>query len=323
MILESIVVVFFAILIDLRFGDPKSMIHPTAWIGYLVSKSAPLARGSSDIFEKVGGILIVISAVSAVSILIILFEIVKTSFNNEIIITIISIFAGAILLKSTIAIKGMEKHAMQVIEALESDDLQRARDNLSMIVKRNTKSLDKTHIISGVLESISENTVDGITGPLFYYSVLGLVGAFVYRTINTIDSMIGYRSDIFKNIGWFGANCDKILNIIPSRLTSLVMVLSAFLLKQNWRESYRVMIRDGKKTSSPNAGYPMAALAGALETRLEKIQHYSLGNGTTELTKQHIASALLLMKVTTVLFFGIIVIPIIICLYYIGWWIHA
>ena len=198
-----------------------------------------------------------------------------------------------------------------------------ARTNLSMIVKRNTKNLDKNHVISGVLESISENTVDGITGPLFYFALFGLPGAFVYRVINTADSMIGYKTDIFKNVGWFGATCDTILNYIPSRLTGLVMIISAAILQNNWKESYKIMIRDGKKTESPNAGYPMAALAGALETKFEKINHYMLGNGEIILTKEHVHSALTMMKLTSILFFGIITIPIITILSLVGWWIHA
>ena len=117
-----------------------------------------------------------------------------------------------------------------------------------MIVKRNTKHLDKNHISSAVLESVSENTVDGITGPLFYYAIFGLPGAFVYRAINTIDSMVGYKTSLFRNIGWFGANCDTILNYIPSRLTGLVMILSALILGYNWKESFYIMRRDGKKT---------------------------------------------------------------------------
>ena len=95
---------------------------------------------------------------------------------------------------------------------------------------------------------LSENTVDGITGPLFYYAIFGLPGAFVYRIINTADSMIGYKTDIFKNLGWFAARCDTILNYIPSRLTGLVMIISAAILQNNWKESYKIMIRDGKKT---------------------------------------------------------------------------
>jgi len=227
------------------------------------------------------------------------------------------------LLKSTIAIRGMERYALAVMTSLENDNLDSARTNLSMIVKRNTSNLDKNHVISGVLESISENTVDGITSPLFYYAILGLPGAFVYRVINTADSMIGYKSDMFKNIGWFAATCDTILNYVPSRLTGLIMIISAAILQNNWKESYKIMLRDGKKTASPNAGYPMAALAGALETKFEKLEHYSLGDVETTLTKQHVLSAITIMKLTSILFFGIITIPIIIALSFVGWWIHA
>ena len=204
-----------------------------------------------------------------------------------------------------------------------NDNLDLARTHLSMIVKRNTKNLDKNHVLSGVLESISENTVDGITGPLFYYALLGLPGAFVYRVINTADSMIGYKTDIFKNVGWFAATCDSILNYIPSRLTGIIMIISAAILQNNWRESYKIMIRDGKKTESPNAGYPMAALAGALETKFEKINHYKLGDGEIILTKEHVHSAISIMKLTSVLFFGIVSIPIISILSILGWWIHV
>jgi adenosylcobinamide-phosphate synthase len=165
--------------------------------------------------------------------------------------------------------------------------------------------------------------VDGVTGPLFYYAIFGLPGAFVYRVINTADSMIGYNTDIFKNVGWFAANCDKILNYIPSRLTGFIMILSAMILGNNWRKSYEIMIRDGRKTKSPNAGYPMAAIAGALEAKFEKIDHYSLGDGNISFTKDHVKSAISIMKVTSILFCGIIVVPIIFLLSYLGWWIHA
>jgi adenosylcobinamide-phosphate synthase len=135
--------------------------------------------------------------------------------------------------------------------------------------------------------------------------------------------MIGYKTDIFKNVGWFGATCDTILNYIPSRLTGLVMIISAAILQNNWKESYKIMIRDGKKTESPNAGYPMAALAGALETKFEKINHYKLGNGEIILTTEHVNSALTMMKLTSILFFGLVIIPIITILSLVGWWIHA
>ena len=236
---------------------------------------------------------------------------------------IVSIAVGSILLKTTIAIRGMQKHALAVVDAVEEGDLDSARNHLSMIVKRDTKNLDKNHILSGVLESVSENTVDGVTGPLFYYAIFGLPGAFVYRAINTIDSMVGYKTTLFKNVGWFGAKCDTVLNYAPSRLTGLVMILGALILGYNWKESLYIMRRDSRKLDSPNAGFPMAALAGALGTRLEKMNCYTIGNGSIEFTKSHVISAVTLMKVSSILFCGIITIPIIVTLSFLGWWIHA
>ena len=323
MILESILIIGIALILDLSFGDPKNKYHPTAWIGGFIAKLIPFAKNQNSSIEKLGGVLI-LTIVSGIVIL--LFLMLNFGFSlvyTDPLLFILSIILSGLLLKTTIAIHGMEKHAQTVLKSIEQDDLGMARVNLSMIVKRNTKNLDKNHLISGVLESISENTVDGITGPIFYYAMFGLPGAFAYRVINTADSMIGYKTDLFKNVGWFAANCDNIVNYLPSRLTGLMMVFSAALLKKNWKNSYRVMMNDGKKTESPNAGYPMAALAGALETKFEKINHYELGDGDVVLTKQHILSALSIMKVSSILFFVMISVPIMIVLSLFGWWIHV
>ena len=323
MILESLIIVGFALVLDLIFGDPKNRYHPTAWIGGLIAKLTPLGQNQNQKLERIGGIFVVTIPVGMVVTLLLTLDFGIRFLSTDWVTLAISILIGALLLKTTIAIKGMERYAMAVVGSLEADNLDSARENLSMIVKRNTSDLDKNHVISGVLESVSENTVDGITGPLFYYAIFGLPGAFVYRIINTADSMIGYKTDIFKNLGWFTANCDTILNYIPSRLTGLVMIISAAILQNNWKESYKIMIRDGKKTESPNAGYPMAALAGALGTKFEKVNHYKLGNGERTLTKEHVHSAISIMKLTSVLFFGIVIVPIVTVLTFIGWWIHA
>ena len=323
MILEGIIIVGFALLLDFLIGDPKTKYHPTAWIGKLIAVLVPFTRNNSPKKELFGGILIVFAVVAIVSALLVALDFGISLLTIDIVSLVVSIVVGSILLKTTIAIRGMQEHALSVVDALEKDDLDSARNHLSMIVKRNTKHLDKNHISSAVLESVSENTVDGITGPLFYYAIFGLPGAFVYRAINTIDSMIGYKTSLFRNIGWFGANCDTILNYIPSRLTGLVMILSALILGYNWKESFYIMKRDGRKLESPNAGFPIAALAGALGTKLEKINYYAVGDGNIEFTKSHIISAIRLMKVSSILFCGLVTVPIISALSFLGLWLHA
>ena len=322
-----ILAVVFALVIDFTLGEPRSKHHPTAWAGTIVGKLVPLARSTNAKLEKIGGFILVISITALISTLVFVFDFGLQQLESlnfvslsKILVTIFVILSVGLLLKTTIAIKGMEQHASKIMEALSKADLDDARAKLSMIVKRNTKNLDRQHIISATLESISENTVDGIIGPLFYFAIFGLVGSFVYRTINTIDSMIGYKTDLFRNLGWFGANCDKVLNFVPSRLTSLVMILASMSVGENWRHSLVIMRRDGHKTESPNAGYPMATMAGALGVRFEKLDHYTLGDEISEITEKHIKTAISIMKITTILFVVLFTIPMIVILSYLGWW---
>ncbi len=317
MILESIVVIGLAILLDLTFGDPKTRYHPTAWIGNLIGIITTRMKNENYILEKFGGIFIVLIPVCISVIVLSSLNFSIDLISVESLSILISIISGIVLFKMTIAIKGMEKHALAVLDSIQKNNLDQARTNLSMIVKRNTKNLDKNHILSGTLESLSENIVDGITGPMFYFAIFGLPGAFVYRIINTVDSMVGYKTQMFKNLGWFGANCDNILNYIPSRLTGLTIVLGSMLLGHDWKNCYEIFKRDGKKTDSPNAGYPMAAFAGALGTKFEKLEHYSLGTGENGITSKKVKDAITLMKVTSLLFFGIVSVPIILFIFFV------
>ncbi|TSA16234.1 MAG: cobalamin biosynthesis protein [Nitrosopumilales archaeon] len=330
MIIIPVLAVLFALSIDFAFGDPRNKFHPTVWVGTLIGKLLPFVKNNNPTTEKIGGLILTISVTSLVASIVYFLNVIlhyldqfDFNFMLRVVTLIFSIMVTGYLLKTTIAIKGMEKHATLIMQALSHDDIDDARAKLSMIVKRDTKNLDRQHIISGTLESISENTVDGIIGPLFYFAIFGLPGAFIYRTINTIDSMIGYKTSLFRNLGWFGANCDKILNFLPSRITSLVMILAVMILRENWRHSIEIMRRDGKKTESPNAGYPMATLAGALSVKFEKIDHYVLGDGNLEFTEDHFKSAISIMKLTTILFYAIFTIPMIVVLSYLGWWIHV
>jgi adenosylcobinamide-phosphate synthase len=330
MILIPVLAILFALSIDFAFGDPKNKFHPTVWVGILIGKLVPFVKNNNPTSEKIGGLILTISVTSLVASILYFLNVTLHYLNQfdfnfmlRVVIFIFSIIVTGYLLKTTIAIKGMEKHATLIMQALSHDNLDDARAKLSMIVKRDTKNLDRQHIISGTLESISENTVDGIIGPLFYFAIFGLPGAFVYRTINTIDSMIGYKTSLFRNLGWFGANSDTILNFLPSRITSLVMIFAVMILRENWRHSLEIMRRDGKKTESHNAGYPMATLAGALSVKFEKIDHYVLGDGNLEFTEDHFKSAISIMKLTTILFCAIFTVPMIVVLSYLGWWIHV
>lgn len=331
MIEIPIFLVALAIIIDFTFGDPRNKFHPTAWIGKLIGKLVPFIKKHSLKNEKFAGVILTISVCSIVCTLLYLFSfgVGKLLFNVtfdsliDYVIVIFSIIVSAYLLKTTFAIRGMERHTQKIIEAISRNDLEDARNKLSMIVKRDTKNLDREHIISGTLESISENTVDGITAPLFYFTIFGIPGAFLYRVINTLDSMIGYKTDLFRNIGWFSANCDKVLNYLPARLTGIMIILAAAILKADWRGSLKIMKRDESKTSSPNAGYPMAAMAGALGTRFEKENYYTMGDGTLEFTETHYKSAISIMKLAAILFTAVFVIPVITILSYLGWWLHV
>ena len=162
MILESVVIVAFALLLDFLVGDPRTKYHPTAWMGKLIASLVPFAKNNSVKKELLGGILIVSIVVAVVSTLLVVLDVGISLLTIDVVSLIVSIVVGSILLKTTIAIGGMQKHAFAVVDAVEKGDLDAARNHLSMIVKRDTKNLDKNHILSAVLESVSENTVDGV-----------------------------------------------------------------------------------------------------------------------------------------------------------------
>jgi len=319
---DILCIIILTFIIDRKFGEPKNKLHPTAWVGSIILKLVNIIINYNK-YEKFLGIALTISVVIIVlSVLYTIMGLVTLLANytalDYVFYAFLIIFIS-MLLKTTISINGMEKHAILIMDALDNNNYNDARKKLSLIVSRNTIKLDKNHIISGVLESMSENTVDGITGPLFYFMLFGIKAAFVYRTINTIDSMIGYKNTTFKNIGWFGANCDTFLNYLPSRLTAYVIILCALILGYNWRNSIKIMKRDNMKTESYNSGYPMAALAGALQVKLEKIDHYIIGDGSINLTTKIIKSAIQIMKLTPIVFCSILIVCELLLFYYMGW----
>lgn len=287
--------VLAAILLD-RLGDPPNRFHPTAWMGTLIAVLVPRRQ------TKRWGVAVVVSccglaAASALA----LWWAAPAAWPGGVGLAIY--WAASVpLLKSTISVRGMERHAMAVYSSIMDGD-GRAAGRLACIVKRSTAGMDTVQICSGAIESTAENTVDGITGPLFYAGAAGLPGALIYRTVNTTDSMAGYRSAMFKRVGWFGARCDTILNWIPARATGHMMVLAAAMTGHDWRGAYHTMRRDAGLPESANSGYTMAAMAGALGVRLEKPSHYTLGDGRDP-GPEDIPAAVRIMKCTAWLFAG-------------------
>lgn len=299
--------------VDWLFGDPPNKYHPVAWLGRLVGYCVPRLKGGA---EKAKGAAFAVLLVIAVALAVHFLVFVSMYLAGIVALAI----ASAIILKITIAVRGMERHAKAIMSCLETGDLAGARQNLSMIVRRKTNDLDEQHILSATIECVSESTVDGITGPIFYYSLFGPVGAFAYRAINTLDSMVGYKDDYFKDIGWMSARLDTAANYMPARITALLMIVSAKMLGADWKNSLSVLQRDHAKTFSSNAGYPMATMAGALRVRLEKIGHYALGDDQEPASLEKCKTAISIMKLTTLLFCIGVSAPIISILYLAGWW---
>ena len=295
--IDSALIFVLAFLIDAIIGEYPDRIHPTIGIGKLIAFLKPKLKNANPKIEKTNGILLTLAVMIVVSlpVFLLLFWL-RAAFGP-----IPYIVVGAVLFKATFAVKGMGHYTKPIASALEKKDLGEARKWLPFIVRRDPNTLNERQIISAAVESIAESTTDGVTSPFFFFALFGVPGAFAYRVINTLDSMVGYKNVENMNIGWFSAKLDTITNYIPARLTAYLMVASSFLLRENWRESWRILQRDKSKTVSINAGWTISAMAGALNTQLEKQGAYILGDDHG-ISPEHIPRALRVMTLTAVLF---------------------
>jgi adenosylcobinamide-phosphate synthase len=310
---DSLLIFTLAFLIDLILGEYPDRIHPTIGIGKMITFLKCKSKSPNPKVEKANGVLMALTIILVVSlpVFVLLFWLRLLPYGE-----ILYIILGAILFKATFAITGMGQYTKPIAKALRQKDLSEARKWLPYIVRRDPNSLNERQIISAAVESIAESTTDGITAPFFFYALFGVPGAFAYRVINTLDSRVGYKNVEFKNIGWFSAKMDTITNYIPARVTAYLMVVAAFVLREDWRESYRILQRDKHKTASPNAGYTISAMAGALNIQLEKQGCYTLGDDHG-IAAEHISKALRVMTVTAILFGLIVVVPVLVLRIYI------
>jgi adenosylcobinamide-phosphate synthase len=266
-----------ALFFDLLLGDPPNRFHPTAWMGNLIAFLLRFRPRGNRFAELAYGASILLVGIS----LSVLAGITITQFIHLLIPNrLITYLLTALFLKLTLSLRGLDRAARDVQSALEANNLPEARRLLSWhLVSRDTSQLDESKVSAAAIESVAENSSDGIVAPLFFFALGGLPAAFAYRFINTADSMLGYHDEEREWLGKVPARLDDVLNFIPARLAGLFIVLSAPFCGASLSQAWKIMWRDSGQTASPNAGVPMSAMAGALGVELEKIDHYALGKG--------------------------------------------
>jgi adenosylcobinamide-phosphate synthase len=279
-------VLSFAYILDLAIGDPRQLPHPVRGIGWAIEKTEGMLRGKNVKKEKIAGVALTIVIVGLTYAL--FYVINKLLLNPD--LPVIGRYLALVILvylaSTTVSTRELVRSGESVMTSLNSEDIEKARKELGMIVGRDTTSLDKKGILRATIETLSENTSDGIVAPLFYFALGGLPLAMTYKAINTLDSMVGYKNEKYKNFGWASARLDDIVNYIPARLTGGLIFISTFILSTieklkrflkpgssrlnslNSLNSLNIMFRDGKKHASPNSGIPEAAMAGALGVQL-------------------------------------------------------
>jgi len=295
--------VVVAFLLDILIGDPYRFPHPVKGMGKLIQiLEKVLYKPYFNL--KISGVILGLLVVGV------------SFFGGFFIVSLgskagrwLEITVGSLLIFTTLSVKDLAKQAKEVYMALDNGNIKLAREKVGKIVGRDTACLSKSGIVRAAVETVAENSVDGVISPLFFAFLGGAPLALAYKAINTLDSMVGYRNQRYKEFGWFSARLDDIANFIPARITFLIVPLAALLIKGRWKESFKVAMRDGRKSPSPNAGIPEAGFAGALGIELGGTNFYQgrredrplIGDNLKEKTKEDVLIAIRLMQVLTIL----------------------
>jgi adenosylcobinamide-phosphate synthase len=289
--------------LDLIFGDPAKLPHPIRWIGRFIKFLEKIVR-KSFFNLKIGGFflagIVILSTYVITSFIIWL----SAQINAQ-----VEFIVSGIIIFTSLSIRSLHKEAIGVYHALIIDDIKLAQSRLSMIVSRDTYNLDKSEISRAAVETVAENTVDGIISPLFYALLGGGALAMTFKAINTLDSMVGYKSKIYKEIGWFAAKIDDVANFIPARISACLIPIASCLCGKKGISAFKIILRDGGKNPSPNSGIPEAGFAGALNIQLGGLNYYHstpylkplLGNPNEQIEPRHILQSIYLMYIISFL----------------------
>ena len=307
-----VIALILSLAIDIIFGELPTRIHPVVIVGSFIDF---FKKAFINVKGRISGLLVVlcVCVVSAI----VLYVIYSICSVNGILLFIVF----TILLSSSFSVNMLLQTAVDVKDALD-ESIDKARHLVSYLVSRNTEELTESFIVSATIESLTENITDSYIAPVLYYFVFGAIIIYhpfdnclyylllipiLYRIFNTMDAMLGYQTDELADIGFFPAKIDDVLNYLPSRISGMLVVVSAYLLGFDGKNAYRIMRMDARKCPSPNSGYTMATTAGALNIQLIKKDTYILGDDNKDITADDISKAVKLTKMTIILFTIIII----------------
>lgn len=305
--------IILAFLLDCVLGDPYNFPHPVKFIGkyikFFENKVLKKVHSDKELKYKYGFILLVTTCLIVYgSTFVILF--VAKSINIYLFYIL-----NIILLWTSIAPKCLANEAYKVYKELVNKNIDEARKKISYLVSRDTKELDFQSIAKATIETVFENTSDGIIAPLFFAAIGGTPLAMSYKAVSTLDSMVGYHNQKYEHFGFFSAKADDILNFIPARVSGLLIVVSSVFLNYDYKSSWEIFLRDRKNHKSPNSAHPEAAGAGALSIRLGGSTSYFgkvtnkpyIGNLIKEIEATDIIKSIKLMYTSTIIWILILV----------------
>jgi adenosylcobinamide-phosphate synthase len=274
---DGVIILIVAIIFDVVLGEPPNAVHPVVWMGRWIGWGERHTPQAKRLMVFIYGAGVVVLGMAVVVLLALGVEAALLGLPR-----VAGILVGGWLLKTTFALRGLVVAARAVQGALTTGNVAEARRLLAWhLVSRDTSALDEGLVAAATVESVAENFGDGVVAPLLAFALFGVPGALAYRFANTADAMLGYHDARREYLGKFAARLDDGLNFVPARLAAGLLLVGAGLSGADAAQGWRVMRREHGRTASPNAGWPMSAMAGALRVTLEKVGHYRLGDGAT------------------------------------------
>ena len=311
----SLVALVMGYILDLIFGDPYWMPHPVRFIGNLISILEKVIRRfmpKTKRGEYIGGIILTVMVVSISMVIPLVIILMAKSINTYLALTVETFMCYQIL-----ATKSLKVESMKVYDELAKNDLPSARKAVSMIVGRDTKDLTFSGVAKAAVETVAENTSDGIIAPMIFIAIGGAPMGFFYKAINTMDSMVGYKNERYINFGRFEAKLDDVVNYLPARISAYQMILSSFFLRYDYKNAFKIYKRDRYNHASPNSAQTESVCAGALDVQLAGNAYYfgklyekpTIGDDIREINYDDIKKANRLLYCTS--FISIVIISII------------